>query len=117
MSSGPIEFLGDGEDRSVPVSEYGGGDGLIQGDSGVLARGDGMPLRHELSASEIRDVMTRAASEPLGVEVTARNEAEVASLYEDIIDPATGRALEPDDRNIDVTGVRGSHGLADGTWQ
>jgi hypothetical protein len=118
MSSGPIEFMGEPEDRTVPATEYGGGDGLIQGDSGVLARGDGMPLKHELDASEIRDVMTRRANVP--IEVTVANEREVMAAMdaEGIVDPVTGRALSDDDKNVDVTGRPGrEHGLRDGMIQ
>lgn len=53
MNNGPIEFLSDRAAHGVPVSEYGGADGLIQ------------PRPHEPSASEA--VAASRRGEPVDV--------------------------------------------------
>jgi hypothetical protein len=114
MSNGPIEFLGEEFREVLPATEYGGIEGLIQGDSGLLSAADGMPIRHDLTAGEIRGIMTRAAGVP--VDINDRNQKEMEALLSlEVRDPHTGRALDPDDKNKDVTGKSGrEQGLADG---
>lgn len=120
MSSGPIEWLGEEPGHEVPSTEMGGGDGLIQNfpPSGELVAADGMPIRHDLTASEIRGVMARKASVP--VDVSARNEDAVRAAEDDagVVDPHTLRVLEDEDINRDVTGQAGrEHGLGEGMIQ
>ena len=114
MSTGPIEFMGEGAVHEVPSSEYGGDDGLIQPspeETGLVA-GDGMPIGHELTPSEVAGIMARRAGTAL---VGREQYGELAD--EAIVDPHTGRALVGDE-SADVTGKSGrEHGLADGVWQ
>jgi len=71
MTNGPIEFLRDGPRHKTPSSQYGGDDGLIQ------------PLPHTMTASEANSAITRAAMSPV-------------DNGPGIIDPLTGRAVDPD---------------------
>lgn len=78
MSSGPIEFLGETGDQSMPPSEYGGDSGLIQ------------PDPHEPTASEVRGMVARAAMRPLPPVEQRTGEA----LGEPVVtDPHTGRVV------------------------
>jgi len=71
MTNGPIEFLGNGPRHKTPSSQYGGADGLVQ------------PLPHTMTASEANAAIMRAAMSPV-------------DSGEAIIDPLTGRAVDPD---------------------
>lgn len=98
---GPIDF-GDSVPHTVPSTEMGGADGLIQpsvSEVNLKAASDGMDIGHELTPAEVLGIMRRRAGEP--VEVTVRNEGELDSMP--VVDPHTGRTLADDDSK-DVTG-------------
>lgn len=117
MSAGPIEF-GDVPADDLPASEYGGRGGLIQPsplETGLVAA-DGMPIGHELTPSEARGVLARAAGEP----VFHGWDDPVDASGGVVLDPRTGRGVletgnpEPGADNLNVEGKMGKdHGLSD----
>ena len=62
--------MGESPAQEVPASEYGGADGLMQ------------PPPHEMTVSEANAAMMRASLSPV-------------DNGEQIIDPATGRVVDP----------------------
>lgn len=72
MTNGPIEYLGERSDQRVPISDYGGADGLIQ------------PPPHAMTAGEANAAIVRAG------------------MYGDelddgiVVDPATSRVVPPE---------------------
>lgn len=94
MSQGPIEFLGEGVVQSVPSTEYGGADGLIQPsvEEVDLKAADGMDIGHVPDASESLQIMARRAMVPLDP-ITGKTGVEPEP---DVVDPATGRELPAD---------------------
>ena len=56
MTNGPIGFLSDRTDQSIPPSEYGGASGLIQ------------PAPHQMTAGEKNAAMSRASRNPDGID-------------------------------------------------
>lgn len=72
MSDGPIEFLSDQEPHTVPASEFGGADGLIQ------------PAPHVLTNSERSAALRRAGATVDGVDPVTGLDAD------DLIKPPQG---------------------------
>ena len=116
MSSGPIEFMGESSAHTVPESEYGGRDGLIQPgpDEVGLVGPDGMLIGHNLNASEASGAMSRHAHEPV-YHKSGEDPVEVG-----VFDPVSGRevvesgAPEGGAENASVEGKWGKdHGLSD----
>jgi hypothetical protein len=116
MSSGPIEFLSDGEVHRTDPGEYGGADGLIQPENSTLLRGDpeasgGHTLDSDkrLQVSENRGIMTRRAMEPLPDSVGSTG-VETRWGDDEIVDPVTGRTVAVP---INKKGSGGARGSAD----
>lgn len=115
MTNGPIEYLGETFVDEKPDSEYGGSGGLLQPDNVGEALSDGMKIGHELTPSERAGVMARRANVGLSSREAWTGESDYG---EEIVDPATGRALTDEEVGLDVTGKPGrEHGLTEGTWQ
>lgn len=89
VSSGPIEFLGEQEPHDSGVSEFGGHAGLIQPEK----VGGGEDAHVDLEAFEVAGIQTRAAGVPLDPREQITGES---SHGEEVVDPVTGRILEPD---------------------
>lgn len=115
MTNGPIEFLGEVFVDQKPDSEFGGAAGLIQPDDVGEARADGMKIGHELTPSEVAQVMARRAAVPLSSREAWTGESDSG---EEVWDPATGRMVRDEELGLDVTGKPGrDHKLGEGQWQ
>lgn len=84
MTNGPIEFLGEEFVDEKPHSEFGGGDGLIQG-------GD-----HEQTAGESHGIVVRAGRRVLSSREQWTGEADGEDGV--VVDPLTG--LEVKEENV-----------------
>jgi hypothetical protein len=103
MTAGPIEFMGEEAPHTVPATEMGGKDGLIQpkfpaGEGGLSGEGiEG----HELDESESAQVRARRAGVPLLPSESGLD------FEEPVVDPITGRTVPEDMVSGDVTGDGG----------
>lgn len=99
MSQGPIEFLSDaGPPQTVPGTEFGGEDGLIQPEFSQSLMGDpeasgGHTLESgsRESVAEVAAIMARRAMRPVDVLRGMILDPDVASAGADAVDPLTGR--------------------------
>jgi hypothetical protein len=105
MSNSPIEFMGEEPGHDVPLSEYGGDDGLIQPEQGAVLLGapvasGGHMLKGDdrQMISEKNNIMMRAASEPLP---PSEGKSGIPDNPGIIDDPETGRRL-PSDASVAV---------------
>lgn len=103
MTTGPIDF-GDEEVHATGYStELGGVDGLIQPEvvgTGSVESGTG---HEDLTESEKATIVARRAKVPLTSHEAWTGEPDT----EDIVDPVTGRLVDPADLE-DVTGTGGT---------
>ena len=103
MSSGPIEFLQDEPGKSVPRTEYGGGDGLIQDRWPGGIDGEGLE-GHQQTSGEVLGIRGRNASAALD---RHRGWTGVDDSDE-IIDPVTGLVSDDELVSGDVAGSGGT---------
>jgi hypothetical protein len=103
VSSGPIEFLQDEPNQSVPSTEYGGGDGLIQARWPGGVEGEGLE-GHLQTSGEVAGIRTRR-----GIEALDRHRGWTGvDDSDEIIDPVTGLASDDELVSGDVTGNGGA---------
>jgi hypothetical protein len=98
MSSGPIEFMGATEDHSVPATEYGGADGLIQPSKADTLTGapeaeGGHSIMSDDATGERNSVAARVAGAPLSAREQVTGEADTPDV---MFDPETGVQLPAD---------------------
>lgn len=111
VSTGPIEFLGEGPVQEVPDTEMGGADGLIQPaepPGGARTSADGMELGHTddaLTGGEIIGGNRRAA----WLNGSYTEQVTGVADEETIVDPVTGRVM-PERRNVSGGGPSGRGG-------
>lgn len=98
MPTNPIEFMGEEPGHDVPRTEFGGDDGLIQGEQPARLKGDpNASGGHVLDdgpdrqvVSERAGIVARVAMEPL---VGSEQSTGVSLTGEELRDPVTGRVL------------------------
>lgn len=100
MTTGPIDFGDEPVHETGYSTEMGGVDGLIQPE--VVG---GVVSGHALTESEISQIADRRARVPLSTHEAWTGEADT----EQIIDPITGREVDPADLK-DVTDAEGHKG-------
>lgn len=115
MSSGPIEFLGEGPAHETPPGEFGGNDGLIQPEKPEVLTGDEAAsgghrwydgIERE-TVAERSSVVARYAGQPLSASAAISGEDEDAGK---VTDPITG--VSHDAADLSTAGGAGAGELS-----
>lgn len=98
MTNGPIEFMGEEPGHDVPLSEYGGDDGLIQPEQPGILKGDPAASGGHVLTDDAGDVQrvhekSSIAGRAAMQNGSLREQVTGVADSEEIVDPLTGRQV------------------------